>query len=142
MERGLSRFKSLNLQTIGDPMTAPGPSKTNLSLLVDQRLLIYLFIGLRLMLILVHRPIQGYTPGLMGYGDFHYFYGLAQNVEQGKLPYRDYWFEYPPVLAAIAQCVYAISSVQGGGYNAYALLMALVLIAFDTGNIILLRRVV
>src|SRR5579859_4276665 len=110
-------------------------------LLRDFRLLLYLFVAFRLMMLLVHQPIQDYTPGLTAFGDLSYFYNLAKQADQGKLPYRDYWFEYPPVIAIVTQGVYTLIAARGGDFAAYAVLMNIVLTAFDVGNLILVRRI-
>ncbi len=107
----------------------------------DSRLLLYLFVSFRLMLLLVHQPQPGYTPGLTAFGDFSYFYDLAKLADQGKLPYRDYWFEYPPVIALVSQGVYTVIHFRGGDFTTYTLLLNLVLLAFDTGTLILIRRI-
>ena len=93
------------------------------------------------MLLLVHQPQPGYTPGLTAFGDFSYFYDLAKLADQGKLPYRDYWFEYPPVIALVSQGVYTVIHFRGGDFTTYTLLLNLVLLAFDTGTLILIRRI-
>ncbi len=93
------------------------------------------------MLLLVHQPQPGYTPGLTAFGDFSYFYDLAKLADQGKLPYRDYWFEYPPVIALVSQDVYTVIHFRGGDFTTYTLLLNLVLLAFDTGTLILIRRI-
>src|SRR5258708_30743723 len=107
----------------------------------DFRLLLYLFVAFRLMMLLVHQPLQGYTPGMTALGDLSYFHNLAQQADQGKLPYRDYWFEYPPVIAIVTQGVYTVIAARGGDFAAYAVLMNIVLTAFDVGNLILVRRI-
>src|SRR5262249_28083443 len=88
-----------------------------------------------------YQPIKDYTPGLAAFGDLPYFYGLAKQADQGKLPYRDYWFEYPPVGALVSQGVYSLTSLRDGNYEAYAVLMSVVLTVFDVGNLILVRRI-
>src|SRR5258708_4804576 len=107
----------------------------------DSRLLLYLFVSFRLLLLLVHQPQPGYTPGLTAFGDFSYFYDLTKLADQGKLPYRDYWFEYPPVIALVSQGVYTVIHFRGGDFTTYTLLLNLVLLAFDTGTLILIRRI-
>jgi hypothetical protein len=121
-------------------MTTP-PTTIASPLIRDSRLLLYLFISFRLMLLLVHQPQPGYTPGMTAFGDFSYFYDLAKFADQGKLPYRDYWFEYPLVLAFVSQGVYTVAHVRGGDFTAYILLMNVVLLAFDTGNLLLIKRI-
>ena len=121
-------------------MTTP-PTTIASPLIRDSRLLLYLFISFRLMLLLVHQPQPGYTPGMAAFGDFPYLYDLAKLADQGKLPYRDYWFEYPPVLAFVSQGVYTIAHARGGDFTAYILLMNVVLLVFDTGNLLLIKRI-
>src|SRR5690349_17727853 len=118
-------------------------SSANVSspLLRDSRLLLYLFVSFRLMMLLVHQPQPGYTPGLTAFGDLSYFYNLASLADNGKLPYRDYWFEYPPVIALVTQGVYTVIHARGGDFTTYTLLLNLVLLAFDTGSLILIRRI-
>ena len=123
--------------TTSDPASAPFST----ALLRDKRLLIYLFVGLRLIMLMVHQPLPPYTPGLTGFGDFAYFHGLASLADQDKLPYRDYWFEYPPVVAFVSQAVYTVIHVRGGDFSAYAILLGIVLTAFDVGNLLLIRRI-
>src|SRR5258708_32659667 len=120
---------------------SPTPSALGSSLLRDKRLLLYLFVSFRLILLLVHQPLPPYTPGLTGFGDFAYFHGLASLADQGKLPYRDYWFEYPPAVAFVSQGVYSLIQAHGGDFTAYAMLLGIVLTAFDVGNLLLLRRI-
>ena len=110
----------------------------------DFRLLVYLFVGMRLVLLLAHPPTlvesEGaiFDRGLTVYGDFLYHFGIAENSRAGLLPYRDFWYEYPPLIPILSGAVYALS---GANYNAYATLLALLLTAFDAGNLALVRRI-
>src|SRR3954447_20625627 len=98
-------------------------------LLRDSRILLYLFVGFRLMLLLVYQPLHDLGPGITAFGDFQHYYNLADLSSQGKLPYRDYWYEFPPVFPAISLAVYALTSSRGGDFTAYSTLLGLIMIA-------------
>jgi hypothetical protein len=112
--------------------------------LPDFRLLVYLFVGMRLVLLLAHPPTlveSGgaiFDRGLTVYGDFLYHFGIAENSRAGLLPYRDFWYEYPPLIPILSGATYALSRAN---FTAYATLLALFLTAFDVGNLALVRRI-
>jgi hypothetical protein len=119
-------------------VSTPGASL----LLRDRRIVLYLFVSLRLMILLVYQPLQGVGPGITAFGDFQHYYNLADLSSQGKLPYRDYWYEFPPVFPIISLAVYGLLSARGpADFAAYATLFGLVMITFDTGNLLLVRRI-
>jgi hypothetical protein len=123
-------------------MPTPSSSPSVPPLLRDRRILVYLFVALRLMLLLVYQPLEGYGPGVTAFGDYPHYFNLAQLSSQGKLPYRDYWYEFPPVFPAISLAVYGLTSARGpADFNAYTICLGLVMIAFDMGNLLLLRRI-
>ncbi|HLY28237.1 MAG TPA: hypothetical protein VKQ72_17960 [Aggregatilineales bacterium] len=93
------------------------------------------------MLLLVYQPLANYTPGLTAFGDFPYFYTLAQQADQGKLIYRDYWYEQPPIIGLLLQGAYLATESHGGDFSTYTVLLVIVLTAFDAGNLLLLRRI-
>ncbi len=68
----------------------------------DLRTLLYLVVALRVTLLIAHPPQFVQTPrgvlerGITVNGDFAYHFGIAENTQQGLLPYHDYWYEYPP----------------------------------------------
>lgn len=122
------------------PAAVPG-------LLADFRLLLYLFIGFRLALGIVYQPYtfdlyeQEGTPttierGLSASGDFRYLYQFARISADGVLPYRDYWYEFPPVPISLFAGVYQIT---GGSYANWATVIGLIMLVFDVGNLVLLR---
>jgi hypothetical protein len=121
-------------------LTAPTADRE--SGLLDFRLLLYLFVGFRLVLLLVYQPQlvesggQVFDRGLTAYGDFAYHFGIARYGDSGLLPYRDFWYEYPPLIPILSGLVYRFS---GPNFTAYANLLGLVLLAFDTGNLLLVR---
>ncbi len=113
------------------------------ALLADFRLLLYLFIGFRLAWGIVYQPytFDRYETapierGLSAGGDFRYFYEFARLSAEGVLPYRDYWYEFPPVPISLFAGVYQIT---GDNYANWATVLGLILLAFDVGNLVLLR---
>ncbi len=111
-------------------------------LLRDGRILLYLFVSFRLMILLVYQPLSSLGPGFTAFGDFQHYYNLAALSSQDKLPYRDYWYEFPPVFPIISLSVYGLVSARGpADFTSYATLFGLIMIAFDTGNLLLLKRI-
>src|SRR5215831_7271236 len=115
----------------------------NSPLLRDGRLLLYLFVGFRLMVLLAYMPYlnNGAEQGLTVFGDFHHYYNLASISDEGKLPYRDYWYEFPPIFPILSLAIYGLTSLRGADFTAYASLLGIVMIAFDVGNLLLIRRI-
>jgi Glycosyltransferase family 87 len=109
---------------------------------LDRRTLLYLYIGLRLVLLIAHQPlfvqVAGNSAplerGLTVYGDFAYHLGIAENSRFGLLPYRDFWYEYPPLIPAISKAAQLFS---GGNFTAYANLLALINLVCDGGTLLL-----
>jgi hypothetical protein len=68
-------------------------------LLADFRLLIILFVALRLLLLMAYQPltIQGIERGVSAGGDFAHYFGLGELTNRGLMPFRDWWSEFPPV---------------------------------------------
>ena len=97
--------------------------------------LLLLFIALRLMMMATF-PADNLTL----YGDYPYYYKLALYSSQGLLPFLDYWSEYPPVFPFLSVGIYQLSRLFGGTYHAFVYLMGLVMLGFDTGNLLLLLR--
>jgi hypothetical protein len=130
-------------------------TRPDAGVLRDRLVLVVLFVALRLTLLAAHQPIigvlteggaflhgdQGVEVGITNYGDFRVYYQFAKLADQNLLPYRDYWFGYPPLFPVINTAVYRISLAFGGGYNPYATLMSLVMIACDAGTLLMLLRV-
>lgn len=124
-------------------------------LIGDVRLLVYLFVGFRLIMAMVYQPYVfevyepddgEYTPttlerGMSTFGDLRYYYQFAELVDAGKLPYRDFWHEFPPVWIALFSGVYALMGLRGEvDFTSWATMIGLIMIAFDVGNLLLLRR--
>ena len=116
----------------------------SLSLLRDFRLLVYLFIAFRLTMLIVYQPIlvDGIERGVSAGGDLSYYQALGAFSDDGRLPFRDYWSEFPPVWPVLYTTVYQLTkSGAEPNYSAFAGIMGLIMLAFDTGNLILLRRI-
>ncbi|NPV67892.1 MAG: hypothetical protein HPY64_12155 [Anaerolineae bacterium] len=113
------------------------------TLLGDFRLLLYLFIGLRLLLLIVYQPlvVGGVERGVTAGGDMLYYYSLAQLSDEGLYPYRDYWSEFPPLWPWLYVSLYRLLATGEPSYTAFASVLGLILLVFDTGNLILLNRI-
>ncbi len=124
-------------------------------LIADTRLLVYLFVGFRLVMAMVYQPYafevyeldQGqYVPttlerGLSTFGDLRYYYQFAELVDAGELPYHDFWHEFPPVWITLFSGVYAVMGLRGEvDFTAWATALGLIMTVFDVGNLLLLRR--
>ncbi len=92
-------------------------------------LILSLFVSFRLMMAMAYPP-----EALTSYSDYPYFYALADLARQGYYPLLHYWYEYPPIFPYLSQAVYAVTS----GYHAYATLLAVVMLFFEAGNLVLL----
>ncbi|MBC7871102.1 MAG: hypothetical protein H7Y09_09720, partial [Chitinophagaceae bacterium] len=111
-------------------------------LLGDFRLLVILFISFRLMLMMVHQPIvtDGVERGLGAGGDQQYYYALSALTDDGFYPFRDWWSEFPPVWAFLSTTVYQLQG-ENVNYSAWLMAIGLIMLAFDTGNLILMRAI-
>lgn len=145
---------------MGDPTAQPHTLGTS-NLLSDFRLLVYLFVGFRLVLAMVYQPYafdvfelseEGgdaaavYSPlvierGLSNFGDLRYYYQFAELSDDGLWPYRDYWHEFPPVWISLFIGVYKLGALRGGvDFTGWATALGLIMLIFDVGNLMLLRR--
>jgi hypothetical protein len=123
---------------------SPAPEFLGRSLLRDFRLLLMVFVLARLTLAIVYQPyiIEGVERGLSAQGDLSYHYAVAALSQDGLYPYADFWYEYPPVFPALSVGLYKLLSFSGpAGYTAYATALGMLLIAFDAGNLVLIRRI-
>jgi hypothetical protein len=95
------------------------------------RLPLLLFLAFRLSLLAFWPADQ-----LAQWSDYDYYYDLASWVDQGHLPYIDYWVEYPPLFPYLSLLIYLVTP----HYTAYATALALVQLVFETGSLVLLAR--
>lgn len=104
-------------------------------LLSDKRLIFYLFIALRLTLLLVYQPylINTVERGLSTFGDFQTYFNFAALSSNGQLPYRDFWYEFPPIFPLISLAAFALSGARY--FTAYATVLGVIISLFDLGNL-------
>ncbi len=118
-------------------------------LLADFRLLLYLFIGFRLVMVIAYQPHTAAVfeedgapaiieQGMSTFGDFRLYYYFAQLHREGLWPYRDYWYEFPPVPVSLYTGVDALRANMS--YMAWATTFGLMMVACDVGTLVLLRR--
>jgi hypothetical protein len=111
--------------------------------ILNRRTLFYLFIGLRLTLMLVYLPLllDGVERGLTAFGDFQTYFTFAELSKNGQFPYRDYWYEFPPIFPAISLAVYTLTSGEKGNFTAYAVLLGVIMTIVDCGNLWRVMRI-
>jgi hypothetical protein len=125
---------------------------TTTGLLADFRLLVYLFIGFRLVMAMVYQPYvfevleEDQTPttierGMSNFGDLRYYFQFARLSDDGDWPYRDYWHEFPPVWITLFTGLYRLMAARGTvDFTGWATALGLIMLVFDVGNLILLRH--
>lgn len=112
------------------------------ALLADVRVLVILFISLRVLLLLAYEPfiIDGVERGVGAQGDRAYHYALSELTGDGQWPFRDWWSEFPPVWYFLTTAVYQLLGANVN-YSSWSMLLGFILIAFDTGNLLLIRKI-
>jgi hypothetical protein len=110
------------------------------ALLADFRLLLILFVGLRLTLLLVYQPlmVNDIERGMTAGGDFNTYFSLSSLTPRVGPPYSGWWSEFPPVWPLLSSGIYAMSR---GSYMAFAMLAGIAMVIFDAGNLILIRKI-
>ena len=108
------------------------------SVLRDFRVLMILFIGLRVVLLMARPP-----DGLMAYGEFQNFYYLADLTrETGKLPFIGYWSEYPPLFVWLNLGLHQLLIVaRGMPDHTYFYSLSFIGFVADIGNLTLVYRI-
>ncbi len=121
-------------------MTRRAPELTIPGLLGDFRLLLILFVAFRLMSAIVYQPliVNQVERGVSAGGDFAYYHALASLTDQGLLPFRDWWSEFPPLASALMVAVYRLT---GGAYPSFALCFGGLMLLCDVGSLALIRRI-
>ncbi len=112
------------------------------TLLGDTRLLLILFVSLRLMMLLVYQPIisQGVERGAAAGGDFAFYFATAGLTRQGYAPFDGWWSEFPPIHAFLISGIMGLLGANAN-YGAFAMLYGLLMLVFDTGNLLLIRGI-
>jgi hypothetical protein len=110
------------------------------ALLADFRLQVILFVSFRVMLLMVYQPIQtnGGERGITIGGDYQTYFQIASLSNTVGAPFRDWWSEFPPVWSFATVALYQVS---GGNYTNFAMLLGIIVIAFDAGNLVLVRKI-
>ncbi len=133
---------------------APAPEFVGRSLVKDRRLLLIIFLMSRLILLVVYQPAMlegpgsaGIERGLSTWGDLSYHYEIARLGDatvygEARYPYIDFWYEYPPVFPALSVGLYQMLAARGPAeYGSYATALGMLMIFFDLGTLLLLRRI-
>ncbi len=112
------------------------------ALLADFRLLVILFISLRVMLLLVYQPfiVDGVERGVGAGGDRAYHFALAELTQDDQWPFRDWWSEFPPVWYWLTTAVYQLQGANAN-YTGWSMMLGLIVLAFDVGNLLLIRKI-
>ncbi len=112
------------------------------ALLGDFRLLLILFITFRVMMAMVYEPllIDNVERGIGAQGDRYYHYQLSALTANGDWPFRDWWSEFPPVWYTLTSAVYQLQGANSN-YTAWSLVLGFIILAFDVGNLILMRDI-
>jgi hypothetical protein len=123
--------------------TVPAGSMQLTSLLADFRLLLILFIAFRVMLLMVYQPLlaAGVERGITAGGDYLTYFQIASLSDSAGLPFRDWWSEFPPVWSYLSVLLYQLSGGARGNYTSFALFTGLLMLAFDAGNLVLIRKI-
>jgi hypothetical protein len=82
----------------------------------------------------------GVERGVGAMGDRRYHYALAALTARGDWPFVDWWSEFPPVWYTITTGVYQMQG-ENADYSNWSVWLAFIVIAFDVGNLILMRRI-
>jgi len=82
------------------------------------------------MIAFITLPVEG----LIGYGDFYNFYGLAA---QPGWPYFNFWVEFPPIFPFVSSLLYRIA---GGQEHVYLYMLVILLTLADAGSLVLVSR--
>lgn len=119
-------------------------ARGGLGLLGDFRLLLILFVSFRLMLLIVYQPMlvgdEQVERGLGAQGDRLYHYELSALTADDQWPFLDWWSEFPPVWYMLTTTVYQLQGEQVN-YSGWSAAMGLILLGFETGNLILMRLI-
>lgn len=99
-------------------------------------LILLLFVAFRLMMLATLLPEH-----LTHFGDYPYYYALAQLSDEGRWPFIGYWSEHAPLFPFLSTLIYRFSLLtSGGSYAAYVYLFGSAMLAFDAGSLWLLMR--
>lgn len=97
-------------------------------------LILVLFVSFRLMVLV------SFSPGgfLTNYTDHFHYYSIAQLTVDGYYPLVNLWYEYPPLHAYLSLAIYLIANAVHQGFLHYTLSLAVFMLPFESGNLVLL----
>jgi hypothetical protein len=115
---------------------------TTRTLLNDFRLLLVLFVIFRLLLFIAHQPFFSaeVERGIGVGGDRLYHYALTSLADEGKLPFRDWWSEFPPLWYLTTTLVYLLLGA-GATYDNWSLVLGALVLLAETGNLLMMRQI-
>ena len=105
------------------------------------RLPLALALGIGLLAILFLKPGGSLIDSI---GDVGFYRELGGLTLGGRLPYRDFWVEYPPLFPFVLTALYRLSIHLPGWPSTTApfqVLLSLFLLACDAANALLVRRI-
>lgn len=129
-------------QVVNTGIAAARADITPTGLMGDFRLLLILFVTFRLLLMMVYQPLllDGVERGVTAGGDFLYYFQLGSLSEQGWLPFRDWWSEFPPLPSFLITLVYQLAG-RGDNYAGFATLLGILMLVCDVDNLALVRAI-
>ena len=104
--------------------------------------LLMLYLSFRLLMLLAYQPIlteQGEV-GIGAGGDRLFHFRLAALSDEGKLPFRDWWSEFPPIWPVISTAVYLLLG-ENVNYSNWSVVLGMLMLACETGNLLLVRGI-
>ncbi len=106
------------------------------------RALVMLYLSFRLLMLLAYQPVltEHGEVGIGAGGDRLSHFRLAALADEGKLPFRDWWSEFPPIWPAISTSVYLLLGEQVN-YSNWSFVLGMLMLAFETGNLLLVRGI-
>ncbi len=110
-------------------------------LLADWRILVTLFLAFRLLTLMVYQPMfaSGFERGATAGGDFFYYFQLGSFAQEGLMPFRDWWSEFPPIPSMLNTVIFTLFG--GNGYTGFAMIYGVIMTLFDLGNLSRMRRI-
>lgn len=122
------------------PHTSTAPSVTIHALLTDIRVLLLLFVFLRVGLMMAYPPVGTFGGGGLTAGsDRAYHFTLAALSDGGDLPFRDWWSEFPPVWAWLSVLIY--QALPNVNFPVWTAVISALMLAFDCANLLLVRSI-
>lgn len=131
----------LTMRDMTPPPTNPTANSIAIhALLVDFRVLLLLYVSLRVLLMMAYPPVGSQNAeGLLLGGDRFYHYQLARLSAGGDMPFRDWWSEFPPVWPWLSVAIFR--GLGNAPYVIWAAVMSALMLLFDIGNLILIRSI-